>query len=173
IIFFLLKIQIKDTIEKNRFFTNLDNHLDSFPKDICKNKILPQLVTAFEFSAVGSAILGPLFKIGKSLEEEEYQKKIVPCVVKLFACKDRATRAKLLQQMETFINYIQPNVVNDSVFPHVCQGFLDSNPVIREQTVKCMLHMASKLNYHNLNEEIVKNFSRLQARDEEGGIRTN
>ncbi|CAG2106702.1 unnamed protein product [Medioppia subpectinata] len=170
---FLEEIQIKDTIEKNRFFTNLDNHLDSFPKDICKNKILPQLVTAFEFSAVGSAILGPLFKIGKSLEEEEYQKKIVPCVVKLFACKDRATRAKLLQQMETFINYIQPNVVNDSVFPHVCQGFLDSNPVIREQTVKCMLHMASKLNYHNLNEEIVKNFSRLQARDEEGGIRTN
>ena len=38
--------------------------------------------------------------------------------------------------METFINYIQPNVVNDSVFPNVCQGFLDSNPVIREQTVK-------------------------------------
>ncbi|CAG2167246.1 unnamed protein product [Oppiella nova] len=170
---FLEEIQIKDTIEKNRFFTNLDNHLDSFPKDICKNKILPQLVTAFEFSAVGSAILGPLFKIGKSLDEEEYQKKIVPCVVKLFACKDRATRAKLLQQMESFIGYIQPNVVNDSVFPHVCQGFLDSNPVIREQTVKCMLHMASKLNYHNLNEEIIKNFARLQARDEEGGIRTN
>jgi len=38
--------------------------------------------------------------------------------------------------MESFINYIQPNVVNESVFPHVCQGFLDSNPVIREQTVK-------------------------------------
>ena len=56
-------IQIKDAIEKNRFFTNLDNQLDSFPKDICKNKILPQLVTAFEFSAVGSAILGPLFKV--------------------------------------------------------------------------------------------------------------
>ena len=38
---------------------------------------------------------------------------------------------------------------------------------------KCMLHLAPKLNYHNLNEELVKNFARLQTRDEEGGIRTN
>lgn len=38
--------------------------------------------------------------------------------------------------MELFINYLQPNVVNEQVFIHVAQGFLDSNPVIREQTVK-------------------------------------
>lgn len=75
--------------------------------------------------------------------------------------KDRATRAKLLQevcsfiayllqfsfllinqiilfylQMESFINYLQPNVVNEQIFFHVSQGFVDSNPVIREQTVK-------------------------------------
>lgn len=36
-----------------------------------------------------------------------------------------------------------------------------------------MLHLAPKLNYHNLNEEVLKHFARLQARDEEGGIRTN
>lgn len=38
--------------------------------------------------------------------------------------------------MELFINYLQPNIVNEQVFIHVAQGFLDSNPVIREQTVK-------------------------------------
>ncbi len=38
--------------------------------------------------------------------------------------------------MELFINYIQTPVVNEQVFPHVAQGFLDSNPLIREQTVK-------------------------------------
>lgn len=36
-----------------------------------------------------------------------------------------------------------------------------------------MLHLAPKLNYNNLNDEVVKHFARLQARDEEGGIRTN
>ena len=39
-----LLLQIKEANEKNRFFQNLDNHLDSFPSDVCKNKILPQLV---------------------------------------------------------------------------------------------------------------------------------
>ncbi|RWS24757.1 N-terminal kinase-like protein [Leptotrombidium deliense] len=170
---FLEEIQIKEQTEKNRFLNHLNEQLDTFPRDICKNKILPQLVTAFEFSNAGSAILGPLFTIGKLLDEDEYQKKIVPCLIKLFACKDRATRAKLLQQIELFIGYLQPAVVNDQVYPHVAQGFLDSNPTIREQTVKCMLHIAPKLNYSNLNEDMLKHFARLQVKDEEGGIRTN
>lgn len=36
-----------------------------------------------------------------------------------------------------------------------------------------MLHLAPKLSYSNLNEEVIKHFARLQTRDEEGGIRTN
>ena len=36
-----------------------------------------------------------------------------------------------------------------------------------------MLHMASKLNYKNLNEELMKHFARLQSKDDQGGIRTN
>ena len=36
-----------------------------------------------------------------------------------------------------------------------------------------MLHLASKLSYNNLNEDLLNHFGRLQARDEEGGIRTN
>lgn len=39
------------------------------------------------------------FQLGKLLDTAEYQKKIVPCVVKLFSSPDRATRVKLLQQV--------------------------------------------------------------------------
>lgn len=60
---FLEEIQIKETSEKTRFFSSLDTQLDSFPIDICKNKILPQLVTAYEYGNAGAAILGPLFKV--------------------------------------------------------------------------------------------------------------
>ena len=38
--------------------------------------------------------------------------------------------------MEFYIKYFQKNVVNDQIFPQVAQGFVDSNPTIREQTVK-------------------------------------
>lgn len=170
---FIEEIQIKDSTEKNRFFSGLTSVMDNFPSNVCKYKILPQLINAFEFGDAGSAVLTPLFKIGKLLDAEEYKKRIVPCVVKLFSSKDRATRARLLQQVDQFVDYLGNDVLNQEVFPHVIQGFSDTNPTIREQTVKAIVHLAPKLSYNNLNEEVMKHFARLQARDDQGGIRTN
>lgn len=173
-IIFLEQIQlVKDANEKSKFFNRLESELESFPGDICKNKILPDLINAFEFGEAGSAILNPIFKIGSILSEDEYQNKLVPCIIKLYSYKDRATRSKLLQQLDSYIHFLAPNVINDQIFPQVVQGFLDSNFTIREQTVKSMLHLAPKLNTVNLNEELLKHFNRLQTRDEEGGIRAN
>ncbi|KAH6935756.1 hypothetical protein HPB50_009323 [Hyalomma asiaticum] len=93
---FIEEIQIKDSTEKNRFFTGLTSVMDNFPSNVCKYKILLQLINAFEFRDVGSAVLTPLFKIRKLLDAEEFKKKIVPCVVKLFSSKERAMRACLL-----------------------------------------------------------------------------
>ncbi|KAF7266767.1 N-terminal kinase-like protein yata [Rhynchophorus ferrugineus] len=170
---FLEETQIKDKNEKNRFFSNLTPHLDNFPDNICKHKILPQLITAFEYGDAGSAVLAPMFKLGRLLDEGEYQKKIVPCVVKLFGSNDRATRSRLLQQLEHFIGHLQAGTVNDQIFPQIAHGFMDTNPTIREQTVKSVIHLAPKLNYNNLNVEILRHFARLQAKDDQGGIRTN
>uniref|UniRef100_A0A1A9W6J8 N-terminal kinase-like protein n=1 Tax=Glossina brevipalpis TaxID=37001 RepID=A0A1A9W6J8_9MUSC len=170
---FLEEIQIKDKAEKNRFFSGLTLHLDNFPDNVCKHKILPQLITAYEYGDAGSAVLAPMFKLGKLLDEAEYQKRIVPCVVKLFASTDRVTRSRLLQQLELFIAHLQPQVVNEQIFPQVAHGFLDTNATIREQTVKSIIHLAPRLNYNNLNVEVLRHFARLQARDDQGGIRTN
>lgn len=48
---------------------------------------------------------------------------------------------------------------------------MDTNPTIREQTVKSIVHLSSKLNYNNLNVEVLRHFARLQAKDDQGGIR--
>ncbi|XP_052057692.1 N-terminal kinase-like protein isoform X1 [Mytilus californianus] len=170
---FLEEIQIKEKTEKTNFFSKLTPCLDSFPPSFCKNKILPQLLNAFEYGDAGSSVLAPLFKIGKLLDMDEYQKKIVPCVVKLFSSTDRATRVKLLQQIDSFGEFLQPDTVNNQIFPQISHGFSDTNPVVRESTVKAMLQLAAKLNYKNLNEELMKHFARLQAKDDQGGIRTN
>lgn len=36
-----------------------------------------------------------------------------------------------------------------------------------------IIHLAPKLNYNNLNVEVLRHFARLQSRDDQGGIRTN
>ena len=55
--------QIKDPAEKQQFFQDLSDNLDSFPEDFCKHKVLPQLLTAFEFGNAGAVVLTPLFKV--------------------------------------------------------------------------------------------------------------
>lgn len=170
---FLEEIQIKEPSEKQQFFQDLSDNLDSFPEDFCKHKVLPQLLTAFEFGNAGAVVLTPLFKVGKFLSAEEYQMKIIPVIVKMFSSTDRAMRIRLLQQMEQFIQFLNEAAVNSQIFPHVVHGFTDTNPAIREQTVKSMLLLAPKLNETNLNQELMRHFARLQSRDEQGPIRCN
>ena len=55
--------QIKDQAEKNKFFASLTPSLDSFPPQMCRNKILPQLLNAFEYGNAGSSVLAPMFKV--------------------------------------------------------------------------------------------------------------
>ena len=56
-------VQIKEQAEKQQFFQDLSENLDSFPEDFCKHKVLPQLLTAFEFGNAGAVVLTPLFKV--------------------------------------------------------------------------------------------------------------
>jgi len=170
---FLEEFQIKDEAEKSRFFSSLTNKLDSYPPDLCTNKILPELIKMFDFSNAGAQILPPVFKIGKLLSSEDYQEKIVPCLVKLFSSNDRNARYKLLCQLENFVEHLSSKIVNDQVFPQIQNGFMDQQPIIREKTVIAVIHLAPKLTFANLDEIVVmKNFARL-LRDEQPGIRTN
>lgn len=60
---FLEEIQIKDKVEKGKFFSTLSSYLDNFPEPVCVHKILPQLMTAFHYGDAGSAVLAPMFKV--------------------------------------------------------------------------------------------------------------
>ncbi|XP_011500938.1 PREDICTED: N-terminal kinase-like protein [Ceratosolen solmsi marchali] len=170
---FLEEIQVKEKNEKGRFFSQLTSQLHNLPEGVGRYKILPQLIAAFEYGEAGSAVLPPLLQLGRTLPDVEYQKRVVPCVVKLFASNDRATRLRLLQQFDRFIDHLQPVTVNEAIFPQIARGFLDSNPAVREQTIKSMVHLAPKLDYNNLNVEVLRYFAKLHSSDEQGGIRTN
>jgi SCY1-like protein 1 len=170
---FLEEIQMKEPEEKNKFFAELTPKLDDFPHQLCIFKILPQLLNAFDFGNAGSSVLAPLFKLGTFLEQPEYQKKIIPIVVKLFSSTDRTTRMRLLQQLPSFVDNLSTAIINDQIFPNICQGFQDTNPAIRENTIRSIVYLAPKLNYNNMNVELMKYFARLQGNDEQGMIRTN
>lgn len=72
---FLEEIQIKDKVEKGKFFSTLSGYLDNFPEPVCVHKILPQLLTAFHYGDAGSAVLAPMFKVNTSIIIGTYNKK--------------------------------------------------------------------------------------------------
>ena len=167
------EIHVKTPEEKSRLLRRLNVLLDVMPAELSRSKVVPALVGVFDFGTPDYTVLPVLLKIGVLMQPEEFQKRIVPCVVKLFASPDRATRIHLLQNLKSYIDHLSKTVVNKDIFQHVCMGFLDTNPAMREETVKAMSLIAPKLDYKNLNEELMKYFARVQAQDEEGPIRTN
>ncbi|GMS79591.1 hypothetical protein PENTCL1PPCAC_1766 [Pristionchus entomophagus] len=170
---FLEEFQLKESGEKNAFFNQLRENLDAFPDDVAKYKILPRLIHTYEYGDAGPNILIPMFKLGRLLSEEEYQRRIVPCLVKLFGSPDRTTRVKLLEKIDDFAPHLTPAIVNEKIYGNLSQGFVDSSPAVRESTVKAMVVLAEKLNSHNLNTDLMKYLAKLQGTDEHGGIRTN
>ncbi|KAL6739940.1 hypothetical protein Aduo_013337 [Ancylostoma duodenale] len=170
---FLEEFQLKESSEKQPFFMHLRESLDIFPDDIAKYKILPKIIQTYEYGDAGPNILIPLFKLGRLLDENEYQRRVVPCLVKLFGSPDRTTRVKLLERIDEFAPHLSSQVVNDKIFANLASGFLDTSPAVRESTVKAMVSLAEKLNFNNLNVELMKYLARLQGGDEHGGIRTN
>ena len=84
-----------------------------------------------------TAVISPdILQVGKMLSEQEYQKQVVPCIVKMFSITDRQTRVKLLQQMNFYIEHIPVNIVNEQLYPNIALGFNDTNPLVRETTIK-------------------------------------
>ncbi|KAI6189626.1 hypothetical protein M3Y97_00029000 [Aphelenchoides bicaudatus] len=170
---FLEEFQLKDSSEKQTFFKNLQSNLELFPDEIAKFKILPKLIHTYEYGDAGSHVLIPMFKLGRLLDEDEYQHRIVPCLVKLFSSSDRSTRVKLLERIDEFAPHLKPQVINEKIYGNLVTGFLDTNPAVRESTVKAMVVFAEKLNYNNLNMDLMKYLAKLQGSDDQPGIRTN
>ncbi|KYQ93598.1 hypothetical protein DLAC_04973 [Tieghemostelium lacteum] len=167
---FLENITLKDNFEKESFYKKLDSNIEKLPANICKFKIIPHLLTAFEFGPINLKILGIILKLSSNLTPEEYSTKIIPSILKWFASDDRALRINLLENLEHYIQHLSSDLINNQIFQHVVNGFND-NPTLKEMTVKSMILFAPKLTEKTLTQ-LLKYFAALQ-KDPLPGIRTN
>ena len=58
-------------------------------------------------------------KIGARLSDEEYNSKVTPVIVRLFANPDRAIRVCLLDHLPSMMGHLPQKTVNDKIFPHM------------------------------------------------------
>nr|KMM68141.1 kinase family protein [Coccidioides posadasii RMSCC 3488] len=163
---------LKDDAEREEFINELDELSDDFPEEFFKMKILPELLKSVEFGGGGPKVLTTVLKIGTKLTDDEYNQKLTPAIVRLFANPDRAIRVCLLDNLPLMIDRLSPKKVNDKIFPHMVTGFTDMAPVVREQTVKAVLTVIGKLSDRTINGDLLRYLAKT-ANDEQPGIRTN
>lgn len=58
-------------------------------------------------------------KIGARLSDDDYNARLAPVVVRLFANPDRAIRVCLLDHLGNMMDHLPQKVVNDKIFPHM------------------------------------------------------
>ncbi|CAH8432526.1 unnamed protein product, partial [Schistosoma guineensis] len=170
---FLEEIELKDSMEKSTFLKNLATQITSFPDDVCRHKILPHLVNGLRYGSAGVDALLPVLRLIPLLSDNDFQTYVLPCLLKLFSSPERATRVRLLEHLPDFVQHLQTKCIETQIFGPVSAGFTDTHPVVREATVRAMIHLAPKLSTKLLNENLIKHIITLQSRDAQGGIRTN
>nr|XP_043617185.1 N-terminal kinase-like protein isoform X2 [Erigeron canadensis] len=171
-IHFMEILNLKDSVEKDTFFRKLPTLAEQLPREIVLKKLLPLLASALEFGSAGAPALTPLLKFGAWLSPEEFNIKVLPTLVKLFASNDRAIRVGLLQHIDQYGESFSAQVADEQVYPHIATGFSDTSAFLRELTLKSMLVLAPKLSQRTLSGSLLKYLSKLQV-DEEPAIRTN
>jgi len=119
-----------------------------------------------------AAILTVVVKMGATLSDDEYHKLVVPAIVKLFSVQERQVRVHLLRHLHQYAKHLPPKVVEEKILPNVATGFNDANAVLRELTLKSLIHLAPKLSKNTMDTDVLRHLTKMQN-DPEPGIRTN
>jgi SCY1-like protein 1 len=175
VLLFLDQLALKEPKDKQRFFGTLPRLLPSLPESIARYHVLPSLMSALEYGAAGgggTVVLAPILDIGAQLPATEYSQLILPCVVRLFSSNDRATRLQLLHHLPEYIGRLSDEIINGHVLTSILTGFTDTNPVLREATVKSALPLAPRLSSYSLHKILLPSLKRCLG-DVEHAVRVN
>lgn len=169
---FLDEIALKTPAEKESYVKSIAGSVDKYPLDFCKYKILPEIINGLEYSGLGVKALKAILDIGTRLQADEFEKIIIPIILRLYVSLDRAIRVALCEHLPLYISKLSESQINDNIYINIVTGFQDTNPVIREHTLKAVSLLAPSLKVGTINNSLLRFLAKLQV-DQEPGIRTN
>ena len=165
-------LSIVEEFVYNDFLDKLKEVESKFPRAYLHVQVLPELITCLEYGKGGTRTLTAIIQIAKDMPPDAYKAKVLPVILKMFASNDRAVRMELLQGLPEYIEYLDKRIVSDKIYPALSTGFTDTEPAIREQTVKAVLSIAPKLYDRQLNGDLLRQLAKTQN-DSQQEIRAN
>jgi SCY1-like protein 1 len=168
----LHSLSIVEEGEFQMFLDSLKSVEDKFPRSYLHIQVLPKLITCLEYGKGGTRTLTTIIQISKDMPPETYKSIVLPVMLKMFTSDDKAIRMELLQGLPEYIEYLDKRVVSDKIYPALSTGFTDTEPAIREQTVKAVLFVAPKLYDRQLNSDLLRQLA-ITQNDAQQEIRAN
>lgn len=170
------KLALKNEDEKLDIFQSLDS-IDNLPPGMLEFCILPELCSVFNTLSHNnnnkkSIILFQLLKHSKTLSDDSFSRLVKPVIFGAFTLPDRAIRMTLLNGLPDIVPRLSDSEVQNRIFMNLLQGFNDTNVTIREETIRAVIPIVSKISNRQLNNDLLRYLARLQA-DESSDIRTN
>ena len=111
--------RLTSPVSQLTYYSDLDQLTDDFPEDFFKMKVLPELLKSVEFGGGGPKAFGVVMKIASKLSNDDFDARVTPVVVRLFANPDRAIRVCLLDNLPLMIDRLPQKTVNDKIFPQM------------------------------------------------------
>lgn len=110
---------VKTPEEREQFLGEFTKIASEFPDEFLTMKVLPELMKSVEFGGGGPTALKAVLRISSKLPSDDYDTRMIPFIVRLFANPDRAIRACLLDDLSLMIDRLPQKIVNDKIFPQM------------------------------------------------------
>lgn len=170
------ELALKDQQERLDVFQSVDE-VDVLPPGMYENRILPELIATFRATKanddnIQSILLYSILKQCANFSQDSFDSLVKQVIFHAFTLPDRAIRMTLLGALPQLVERLSNYEIQDKVFPNLVQGFNDTNVSIREETIKSVLPIVSKISDRQLNNELLRYLARLQN-DDSDEIRTN
>jgi SCY1-like protein 1 len=158
----LKSLSIASDYQFNDFLEKVADSAAKFPSQYVHYKLLPELVKCMDLGKGGIKALTAIVQFGKDLTPAEHQTTVGPVIVKLYASSDRAIRMQLLNSLPDYIELLDKKLVPDKIFRQWSSGFSDTEPAIREESVKSVLHIIGKLSNRQANGDLLRLLAKTQ-----------
>lgn len=182
------ELALKPPAESLEILNKISSKVNGIPPAICQFKILPSVSKALQMAVndfqsrdsreacrqsvqLSLELLSNMAALGK-LEESVFMSQCGAMITQLWALSDRTVRTALLKSLKSLTPLLSEKVINNNIFDPILAGFADSNPKLREETLKSLIHVVDKLEERNMQDKLVRCISNLQS-DAEASIRTN
>ena len=167
-------------------FSSVDpNGLSSF---LVSSKIVPALSHAYKVAikdfpvrearevcrriiGLSTDLLAKYAELDK-IDTSAYEKHFANAMVDLWGMSDRAVRTCLLVSLRHLVALTPATLASKNIFDPMLAGFADSNPKMREETLKNLVYVLDKIDETQIRDKLLRSINNLQG-DQEASLRTN